>query len=87
MPTSNSDKQIKRVGRPSAKDENGAPQPVSDLPKLTIYITPDTKTRLNIVSKMQGEPVWRIVEVAVNSYLKNTLSQDQSKAIEKLLSS
>jgi aspartyl aminopeptidase len=78
---------LRKVGRPAATDREGNLQPVSKLPKLTIYMTPETKAKLNIVSQIQKEPVWRIIEQAVSTHLKTILSQDQSKAIEKLLSS
>lgn len=78
---------LRQVGRPVATDSDGNPRPVSKLPKLTIYITSETKAKLNIVSQLQKEPVWRIVEQAISAHFKAVLSRDQSNAIEKLLNS
>ena len=55
------------AGRPPSGDQG---QLVSKYPPLTVRIPPATKHRLEALSALRREPMWKLVDAAVLAYLE-----------------
>jgi predicted DNA-binding protein len=66
----------RRRGRPPA---GPAGQKVSQYPQLTIRLPAETKARLNTLSLLTGSPIWRIIDRAVDAYVRQLPEPDRSR--------
>ncbi len=75
----------KRMGRPVAGlAEDGSPEHVSRYPKLTIYLPPPSKARLDALCVLESKPAWRILEAAFYTYFEQ-LTESEQAAVEGLV--
>jgi hypothetical protein len=75
----------KRKGRPAAGSaENGSSEPVSRYPKLTVYLPPPSKARLDALCVLESKPAWRILEAAFYAYFDH-LPESEQAAVEGLV--
>ena len=68
-----------RLGRPPVGRKG---EKVSDYPQVMIRLPQDTKDVLEALSGLTGTPVWRLIDQAVDTYVKQL-----SDAEKKLLAS
>lgn len=55
-------------GRPPA---GAAGEKVSNYPQLTVRLPAETKARLNTLSLLTATPIWRIIDRAIDAYVRN----------------
>jgi predicted DNA-binding protein len=63
-------------GRPPAGPDGTK---VSTFPQLTIRLPAETKAKLNTLSLLTGTPMWRLIDQAVDAYVRNLPEPDRSK--------
>lgn len=56
---------------------------VSEMPKLTITMRPETKARLEALRSINREPAWKIIDDALEAHFKS-LSLKDRRALEML---
>ena len=69
-----------RVGRPPAGD---AGEKVSEYSQLGIRVPPNTKALLEAIGGMTGMPLWKVMEEALNAYVRE-LPQDEQKVLKAI---
>ena len=52
---------------------------VSDYPQLTIRLPAATKAKLNTLSLLTGNPIWRLIDRAVEIYVQNLPEPERSR--------
>lgn len=67
-------------GRPPSGPEG---ERVSEYPKLTVRIPPDTKRKLLALSAMRGEQAWKLVDEAVRAYIDG-LPADERRLLSQI---
>jgi predicted DNA-binding protein len=50
---------------------------VSDYPQLTVRLPAETRARLSTLSLLLGQPMWRIIDQALNAYVRALPVEDQ----------
>jgi hypothetical protein len=76
---------MSNIGRPPAGiSENGTPECTSRYPKLTVYLRPAVKTRLEALSILADEPAWKILDIAFQNHF-DSLPMEDKTAIEGLI--
>jgi hypothetical protein len=74
----------KRAGRPAGGvTQDGAPEQISRYPKLTVYLPPQSKARLDALCVLESRPAWRILETAFYAYF-DQLPESEQAAVEGL---
>ena len=63
-------------GRPPAGPDG---EKVSQYPQLTIRLPAATKAKLNTLSLLTGNPIWKIVDQAVEAYVQNMPEPERSR--------
>ena len=66
-----------RMGRPATGVRG---ERVSDYPQVMIRLPQPTKNALEALSGATGTPIWRLIDVAVDSYIK-ALPESQRRLI------
>jgi predicted DNA-binding protein len=64
-----------KVGRPPAGLRSG--EKVKDYPQLSLRIPPDVRATLAALSKMRGQPQWRIIIDILECYLREQSDQER----------
>jgi hypothetical protein len=65
-------------GRPAAGVVvDGSAERVSDYPKLTVSMRPETKVKLEAYSTLVREPAWRVVDEALRLFLDAIPAEDK----------
>jgi hypothetical protein len=54
---------------------------VSDYPQLTIRLPAATKAKLSTLSLLTANPIWRIIERAVDVYVQNLPEPERSRLV------
>jgi hypothetical protein len=62
-------------GRPPAGIRQG--ERVRDYPQLSVRIPPDIRATVHALSTMRGQPQWRIVVDALESYMREQSNQER----------
>ena len=70
-------KNASRIGRPATGVRG---ERVSDYPQVMIRLPQPTKDALDALSGATGTPIWRLIDVAVESYIK-ALPESQRRLI------
>ena len=70
-------KNTARIGRPATGVRG---ERVSDYPQVMIRLPQPTKDALDALSGATGTPIWRLIDVAVESYIKG-LPESQRRLI------
>ena len=76
-------KQLYHANMPSSTRKRGRPaagprgEKVSEYPQLTVRLPIETRARLNTLSLLLGQPIWRIIDDAVNVYVQNLPADDR----------
>ena len=70
-------KNTSRIGRPATGVRG---ERVSDYPQVMIRLPQPTKDALDALSGATGTPIWRLIDVAVESYIK-ALPESQRRLI------
>jgi hypothetical protein len=52
---------------------------VSEYPQLTIRLPAATKAKLNTLSLLTANPIWRIIDRAVDTYVQNLPEPERSR--------
>ena len=52
---------------------------VSAFPQLTIRLPAETKAKLSTLSLLTGTPMWRLIDQAVDAYVRNLPEPDRTK--------
>lgn len=68
-----------RMGRPAAGPDG---EKVSEYPTLTISMRAETKARLKALSTITHEPAWRLLEEALEVYIRTNLSRTDLEALD-----
>jgi predicted DNA-binding protein len=63
------------IGRPPAGLRAG--ECVRDYPQVSIRIPPETRDRLNAISRVTAKPQWRIVSEALDCYFREQPEHDR----------
>jgi hypothetical protein len=50
---------------------------VSDYPQLTVRLPAETRARLSTLSLLLAQPMWQIIDDALNTYVRNLPASDQ----------
>jgi hypothetical protein len=74
---SKSPRKAPRVGRPATGLRG---EKVSDYPQVMIRLPQATKDALDALSGATGTPIWRLIDVAVDTYIKS-LPETQRRLI------
>ena len=69
-----------RAGRPAS---GAGGEKVSDYPQVMLRLPQPTKDALDALSGATGVPVWRLIDLAVTSYIRN-LPEAQRKLISSV---
>jgi predicted DNA-binding protein len=67
-----------RLGRPPLGADG---QKVSDYPQVMIRLPRDTKATLDALSALTGTPIWRLIDQAVNAFVKH-MPPDQRRLLD-----
>ena len=70
-------KKASRLGRPASGLQG---EKVSNYPQVMIRLPRETKDALDALSGATGTPIWRLIDLAVGTYLR-TLPEAQRKLI------
>jgi hypothetical protein len=78
----------KRTGRPpKGIDAQGQPFKMSEYPRLTIYMRPEVKARLDAAGQISNKTAWELIEQAVSEHLRaweRDLPKEQRALFEAL---
>src|SRR5262245_12401765 len=64
----------RKRGRPAAGPRG---EKVSEYPQLTVRLPIETRARLNTLSLLLGQPVWRVIDDAVTVYVQHLPAEDR----------
>jgi predicted DNA-binding protein len=64
----------RKRGRPRAGAHG---EKVSDYPQLTVRLPLETRARLSTLSLLLAQPMWRIIDQAIEAYVRNLPPADQ----------
>lgn len=70
-----------QIGRPPAGLRDG--ECVRDYPQVSIRIPPETRKRLNAISRVTSKPQWRIVSEALDCYFREQ-PEDEREMVHDL---
>src|SRR5262245_51996914 len=70
-----------RVGRPPAGE---AGQRVTDYPQVSVRLPADARDKLLALSKLRGQPQWRLIVESVECYL-GELSAEERRQLDGML--
>ena len=71
----------KRIGRPPAGDRG---EKVKDYPQLSVRLPRQVRDQLMALSRMRGQPQWRLSVESVECYLRD-LSADERRQVQQLV--
>jgi len=73
----------RKRGRPrrGEMDAAGKPELISEYPKLAVYMRPDLKNQLTAAAVITGIPAWKLVNLAIEKYLREELSRADRAAL------
>jgi len=74
------------TGSLGTKSEKGKAESVSTYPKLTVYLEPQFKERVDALCFLEEKPAWQIINDAVEMYIKG-LSHSDRTAVEDVVGS
>ena len=64
----------RKRGRPPAGPRG---EKVSDYPQLTVRLPVETRARLTTLSLLLAQPVWRVIDQAIEAYVRHLPPEDQ----------
>src|SRR5262245_2428887 len=65
----------RKRGRPAAGPRG---EKVSEYPQLTVRLPIETRARLNTLSLLLGQPIWRVIDAAITVYVQHLPADDQN---------
>jgi hypothetical protein len=68
-----------RTGRPPTGLRG---EKTTSYPKLTVRLPPETLARLEAVSALRRQPIWRVIDAAVSDHLKAASGAERSLVAE-----
>lgn len=82
MPLMKPPKKTARIGRPPSGAHG---EKVSDYPQVMLRLPQKTKDVLDALSGMTGTPVWRLIDTAVDVYIRS-LPESQRQLVARVQS-
>ena len=70
-------KRVSRLGRPASGLRG---EKVSEYPQVMIRLPQQTKAALDALSGATGTPIWRLIDIAVEAYIKS-LPESQRRLV------
>jgi hypothetical protein len=64
----------RKRGRPAAGPRG---EKVSEYPQLTVRLPIETRARLNTLSLLLAQPIWRVIDAAVTVYVEHLPAEDR----------
>jgi hypothetical protein len=80
MPVMKSSKKSSRIGRPPSGMRG---EKVSDYPQVMLRLPQSTKDVLDALSGATGTPVWRLIDAAVDVYIRS-LPESQRQLVSRV---
>ena len=80
MPVMKSTKKSARIGRPPSGNRG---EKVSDYPQVMLRLPQGTKDVLDALSGVTGTPVWRLIDAAVDVYIRS-LPDSQRQLVSRV---
>ena len=80
MPVMKSSKKSSRIGRPPSGMRG---EKVSDYPQVMLRLPQSTKDVLDALSGVTGTPVWRLIDAAVDVYIRS-LPESQRQLVSRV---
>lgn len=77
MRTMSKTKRVSRLGRPASGLRG---EKVSEYPQVMIRLPQPTKAALDALSGATGTPIWRLIDMAVDAYIKS-LPESQRRLV------